>query len=61
MEQDNCCVVCGEIIPEGIMVCRCCENKFLNSQLKRKEELGKRTGKKVYILLLDLKKFFTNL
>ena len=27
MEQDNCCVMCGEIIPEGMMCCYTCMRK----------------------------------
>ena len=25
IEENNCCVICGEIIPEGRQVCRKCE------------------------------------
>lgn len=28
MEKENCCVCCGEIIPEGRMVCPQCEAKY---------------------------------
>lgn len=48
MEQDNCCVVCGEIIPEGVMVCKCCERKILNRQIEKRKE-SKRKPKKRHI------------
>lgn len=28
IEADNCCVACGEIIPEGRQVCSQCERKY---------------------------------
>lgn len=28
IEADNCCVACGEIIPEGRQVCPLCERKY---------------------------------
>lgn len=30
--MDDRCVICGEIIPEGRMVCPNCEEKILNKQ-----------------------------
>lgn len=60
MEQDNCCVVCGEIIPEGVMVCKCCERKFLNQQII-KEKNQKRKPKKSIYFIVRVKKFLTHL
>lgn len=31
MPMDNTCVCCGEIIPEGRMVCPNCENAFIDN------------------------------
>jgi predicted nucleic acid-binding Zn ribbon protein len=28
IEYNNCCVACGEIIPEGRQVCSQCEKKY---------------------------------
>lgn len=35
--MDNTCVCCGEIIPEGRMVCPNCEEGFINSVEFRKD------------------------
>lgn len=34
----NTCVVCGEVIPEGRMICPHCENKDYNSEVKGGDE-----------------------
>lgn len=40
IEYNNCCVACGEIIPEGRQVCPRCEKKYgLNKNFIRKDFL----------------------
>lgn len=38
---DNRCVICGEVIPEGFLVCPNCESKSLNQQLETQIEIAK--------------------
>ena len=42
---DNRCVICGEVIPEGFLVCPNCESKSLNQQLETQIEIAKQTHK----------------
>lgn len=37
IEYNNCCVACGEIIPEGRQVCSQCEKKYDKEDEKREE------------------------
>lgn len=34
-ESNNCCVMCGEIIPEGRQVCQLCTDKANNATYKK--------------------------
>lgn len=38
-EEENRCVMCGEIIPEGRQVCPCCEKGYLDRN-KNKAQNG---------------------
>ena len=43
IEENNCCVICGEIIPEGRQVCRKCEmavelQKNIKKQIEKESE-----------------------
>lgn len=38
IEQNNRCVMCGEIIPEGNQVCRICYEKYSNPQQRTIEK-----------------------
>ena len=42
---DNRCVICGEVIPEGFLVCPNCESKNLKQQLETQIEIAKQTHK----------------
>lgn len=37
IEKENSCVVCGEIIPEGRMVCNICMSRYLKTNRREKE------------------------
>lgn len=38
IEQNNYCVICGEIIPEGNQVCKICYERYSNPQYKTVEK-----------------------
>ena len=37
--MDNRCIICGEIIPEGLQVCLSCMNKIMSSDYLEEESV----------------------
>jgi hypothetical protein len=53
IEADNCCVACGEIIPEGRQVCQQCERKY-----EAKDNATDNIQKKQNTFINYIKKYF---
>jgi predicted nucleic acid-binding Zn ribbon protein len=53
IEYNNCCVACGEIIPEGRQVCSQCERKY-----EAKDDATDNIQKKQNTFINYIKKYF---
>jgi predicted nucleic acid-binding Zn ribbon protein len=56
--ENNFCVICGRVIPEGRMTCPICEKKIMEETIKRTGknpfESGKKRKKKVCLKITDV-------
>lgn len=63
--SDNRCIFCGEIIPEGMIVCPTCERKAMNgkltrSEIRRKQKQTSKQDARFYVTRAELEKMVSD-